>query len=158
MSIQEQLEAELKAATRERDQPRLDVIRAVKTEIQMIRTSKGFDGKVDDALYQQVLAAYCKKMSKARAEYEKAGDRGREMVAQLTFEVDYLTRWLPQQLDEEATLALVLTAIAELGVSDPKQAGRVMGSIMKGHGKDVDGGLVNKLVRLQLNKADSKAD
>jgi uncharacterized protein len=154
MSIQEQLLAELKAATLERDQPRLDVIRAVKTEIQMVQTSKGFDGEVDDALYQKVIAAYCKKMSKARAEYEKAGDRGQEMAAQLAFEVDYLSRWLPQKLDEEATLALVLTAIAELGVTDPKQAGRVMGSIMKGHGKDVDGGLVNKLVRKQLTKVD----
>ncbi len=155
MSIQEQLEAELKAATLERDQARLDVIRGVKTEIQMVRTSKGFDGEVDDALYQQVIAAYSKKMSKARAEYEKAGgERGREMAAQLQFEVDYLARWLPQKLDEEATLALVLTTIAELGVNDPKQAGRVMGSIMKNHGKDVDGGLVNKLVRQKLTPPD----
>jgi hypothetical protein len=60
----------------------------------------------------------------------------------------------PQKLDEEATLALVLTTIAELGVDDPKQTGRVMGTIMKDHGKDVDGGLVSKLVAQQLKKPD----
>lgn len=152
MSIQEQLRAELKDATRKRDQPRLDVIRAVEAEIQVLRTSKGFDGEVDDALYQQVIASYSKKMSKARAEYEKAGERGQEMVDKLAFEVTYLSQWLPQKMDEEATLAVVLSTIAELGVTDPKQTGRVMGAVMKAHGKDVDGGLVNRLVRERLSK------
>ena len=154
MSIQEQLRAELKAATLERDQPRLDVIRAVETEIKVARTAKGFDGEVDDALYVRIIAAYSKKMSKALTEYEKAGERGQEMAAKLAYEVAYLSRWLPQQLDEEATLAIVLSTIAELGVSDPKQTGRVMGAVMKAHGKDVDGGLVNKLVREHLKQAD----
>jgi len=154
MSIRDQLRAELKVATLERDQPRLNVIRAVETEIKMARTAKGFEGEVDDALYQRTIASYCKKMSKAHAEYVKAGDRGREMAETLAFEVDYLSRWLPQKLDEEATLAIVLSTIAELGVTDPKQAGRVMGAIMKGHGKEVDGGVVNRLVRHQLDKKD----
>ncbi len=154
MSIQEELRAELKAATLERDQPRLDVIRAVETEIKVARTSKGFEGEVDDALYQQVIGAYSKKMSKARAEYEKAGERGQDMAGKLAYEVQYLSRWMPQKLDEEATLAVVLSTIAELGVSDPKQTGRVMGAVMKAHGKDVDGGLVNRLVREQLNKSE----
>lgn len=154
MSIQEQLRAELKAATLERDQPRLNVIRAIETEIKMARTAKGFEGEVDDALYLKVIQSYSKKMQKAHAEYEKAGARGRELADTLAYEVKYLSQWLPQKLDEEATLALVLTTIAELGVSDPKQTGRVMGTIMKTHGKDVDGGLVSKLLAQQLKKPD----
>jgi len=154
MSIQEQLPAELKAATRERDQPRLNVIRAIETEVKMARSAKGFEGEVDDALYLKIIQSYSKKMQKAHAEYEKAGERGRELADNLAYEVKYLSQWLPQKLDEEATLALVLTTIAELGVSDPKQTGRVMGAIMKTHGKDVDGGLVSKLLAQQLKKPD----
>ena len=40
-------------------------------------------------------------------------------------------------------------AIAELGVEDPKMMGRVMGYIMKS-GRELDGGLVNRLVREEL--------
>ena len=154
MSIREELQEQLKDATRQRDQARLDVIRAVETEVKVAATAKGFEGDLDDALYTRIIASYAKKMTKARAEYEKAGERGEEMAGKLAWEVEYLARWLPQKLDEEATLALVQTTIAELGVTDPKQTGRVMGVIMKSHGKDVDGGLVNKLVRQELNRGD----
>ncbi|HEX6147142.1 MAG TPA: GatB/YqeY domain-containing protein, partial [Acidimicrobiia bacterium] len=69
----------------------------------------------------------------------------------LAFEVEYLSRWLPQKLGEEETRALVMETIAELGVAGAeKAAGMVTGHLMKSHGKDLDGGLVNKLVREEL--------
>jgi len=65
--------------------------------------------------------------------------------------VEYLSRWLPSKLDEAATRDLVKAAIAELGVGgDEKAAGRVIGHVMKTHGKDLDGGLVNRVVREEL--------
>lgn len=150
MTIQEELRAELKDATKARDQRRLDVIRAVETELTLARTSKGFSGEVDDALYRQVIAAYSKKMDKARAEYEGLGERGLEMAATLAFEVQYLSRWLPKKLDEAGTRALVKEALATLGVADPKQAGRVVGHLMKGHKDALDAALVNRLVKEAL--------
>jgi uncharacterized protein YqeY len=73
------------------------------------------------------------------------------MADKLGFEVEYLSRWLPSKLDEKATRELVKGAIAELGVAgDEKAAGRVIGHLMKTHGKDLDGGLVNRLVREEL--------
>lgn len=150
MSIHEELRAELKDATRARDQPRLEVIRAVETELTLARTAKGFSGEVDDALYRLVIAAYAKKMDKARAEYEGLGERGREMAAKLAYEVEYLSRWLPRKLDEAGTRALVAEALAALGVTDVKQAGRVVGHLMKGHKDELDAGLVNRLVKEAL--------
>jgi uncharacterized protein YqeY len=85
-------------------------------------------------------------MTKAIAEYEGLGERGQEMAAKLRYETDYLSRWLPQKLSEEATRDLVTAAISELGVDDPKQAGRVMGHIMQAHKSDVDGSMVKRLV------------
>ena len=97
-----------------------------------------------------MIAAFVKKMEKARREFEDLGERGREHVEKLDFETDYLSRWLPTALGEEETRALVTAAIAELGVDDPKMAGRVVGHIMKSGAEGLDGGLVNRLVRQAL--------
>ena len=146
MSIETELSDELKDAMRSKDQPRLDVIRAVKTELGRKITEPGFDGTVDDDVYRAVIDSFVKKVKKSQAEYAGLGDRGQEMADRLAFEADYLSRWLPQKLDEEATRQLVTAAIAELGVADPGDKGRLMGHLMKSHKDDLDGQLVNKIV------------
>ncbi|MBP1632510.1 MAG: hypothetical protein H6Q11_798 [Acidobacteria bacterium] len=177
MSIHEELAAELKDAIRARDRKRMDVIRQVETEVARARTEPGFHGEVDDALYQRVIAAYCKKMDKARLEFVAAGERGRAQAEKLAFEIEYLARWQARTLDEAstrdlvraaiaelgagqartldeaATRDLVRAAIAELGAADPRMTGRVSGHVMKAAGGPVDGALVNRLVREELGVA-----
>lgn len=150
MSIHDDLRNELKDAIRNRDQDRMDVIRQVESELSLARTAPGFKGEVDDALYLQVITAYVKKMEKAKAEYEGLGERAQEMVRKLGFEVEYLSRWLPKKLSLEETRSLVRAAIAELGISDPKQAGKLVGHLMKSRGKDLDGALANRVAREEL--------
>jgi uncharacterized protein len=153
MPIHEELAAELKDAIRSRDRRRLDVIRQVETELARARTEPGFHGEVDDALYRRVIAAYCKKMDKARQEFLQAGERGRAQADKLAFEIEYLGRWQVRTLDEAATRDLVRAAIAEIGATDPRMAGRVIGHVMKAAGGTVDGTLVNRLVREELGAA-----
>jgi uncharacterized protein YqeY len=151
MTIKEDLAQELQDAMRAQDGPRRDVIRQVETEIAVARSQPGFQGEVDDELYRTVIAAYVKKMDKARDEYLEIGERGAVMAEKLGYEVQYLSRWLPSKLDEAATRDLVKAAIVELGVGgDEKAAGRVIGQVMKTHGKDLDGGLVNRVAREEL--------
>jgi len=128
----------------------MDVIRQVETEVARARTEPGFRGEVDDALYQRVISAYCKKMEKARLEFEAAGERGRPQAEKLAWEIEYLGRWQPRTLDEAATRELVRAVIAELGAADPKMAGRVIGQVMKAAAGPIDGALVNRLVREEL--------
>jgi uncharacterized protein YqeY len=135
---------------RAHDRRRMDVIRQVETELARARTEPGFSGEVDDALYRRVIASYVKKMDKARQEFEAAGERGRPQAEKLAFEIEYLQRWLPPALDEEATRALVRAAIAEVGATDAKMAGRVIGQVMKAGAGSLDGSLVNRLVREEL--------
>lgn len=151
MSIQQELAAELKDAMKAKDAPRRDVIRQVETEVATAKSQPGFSGDVDDALYQKVIGSYVKKMEKTRVEYEGYGERGAEMASKLAYEVDYLSKWIPSKLDEGETKDLIRAAIAELGVEgDEKAAGQVTGHLMKTRGKDLDGGLVNRLVREEL--------
>ena len=149
MTIQEEFAAELKDAMRNRDKPRLNVIRQVQTEVSVAKTADGFFGEADDDLYTKIISGYVKKMNKARKEFEAAGVRGAERAAGLAYEVQYLARWLPAQLGEAEILQLVQKAIAEVGADDPKQIGQVTGAVMRS-GRDLDGTLVSKLVREEL--------
>ena len=152
MSIRQELANELRDAMKAKDGPRRDVIRQIETEISVARSEPGFSGELDDDLYRRVIGAYVKKMDKTRQEYLEVGERGAPMAAKLGYEVEYLSRWLPQKLDEAQTRALVRKTIEELGVAgDEKAAGRVTGQLMKERGKDLDGGLVNRLVREELS-------
>lgn len=153
MTIAEQLAAELRDAMKAKDVARRDVIRQVQTEVATARSQPGFSGDAGDDFYRDVIASYVKKMDKSRAEYAALGERGEAMASKLAYEVEYLSRWLPKKLGEDETRALVTTAIEELGaVGDEKAAGRVIGHLMKSRGEDLDGGLVNVLVREELAK------
>lgn len=149
MSIKDELTAELKDAMRARDRDRLDVVRQITTEVSRVMTEPGHPAEADDALYLKVIGAYVKKMNKALEEFDNLGERGRDASAKLRFEVEYLSRWLPRAASEADTAAIVDAAIAELGASDSRQLGRVVGHIMK-NSKGLDGALVNRLVRDRL--------
>lgn len=151
MTIADELAAELKDAILRKDAARRDAVRAVLSEVGVARTAPGFDGNAGDEFHRAVIASYVRKMRKAVDEYQTLGGRGLAMADKLSFEVEFLSRWLPSTLDEAATAHLVDEAIATLGVSgDPAAAGRVIGTIMKAHKGEVDGGLVNRLVRERL--------
>ena len=153
MSVKDEMRAELIDAMKAGDRPRRDAIRSVQAEIQTKKTAKGFSGTgEDDDFYQQVIGGYVKKMRKAASEYSKLGERGEDMSRKLSYEVDYLSRWLPSRLDEHRSRQLVRDTISRLGVEgQPRAQGRVMGQIMKDHRPQVDGGLVSRLVREELS-------
>ena len=138
MALEQTLTDTLTQAIKAKDTRTADVVRMLKTKIQERRTAKGFSGEVDDALVLDVIGAYRKLLQKALAEYEKVGERGAAQAAQLRFEIEFCERYLPRTMDEAAARALVRERIAALGISDPKQAGRLVGDIMKTHKGQVE--------------------
>ncbi len=149
MTIEEQLIAAQTAAMKRGDRSTLSVIRQIRSEVSVARSAPGFTGEVDDELFLSTISTYVKRMGKSKIEYEALGDRGREQAEKLAFEIDYLSTYLPTKLDEPATRALVAQAIADVGATDPKKTGQVIGRVMKS-GEDVDGGLVARLVKEAL--------
>lgn len=148
-TIKEQMASELRDAIKSGDTLRRDVIRQVETEVRTVTSQPGV-GEATDEVYQVVISAYVKKMAKAREEYLEAGGRGQEMADKLAFEIDYLERWLPSKLDARQTDELVRQTIEDMKVDgDPKAIGRVIGALMKSR-DDLDGALVNRLVRERL--------
>lgn len=150
MSIQQQLTADRVAAMKSGDKATVNVVRQIDTEVAVAKSAPGFAGEVDDDLYRATIASYVKKMDKARTEYASLGERGEEQAEALGFEIEYLSRFLPDSLSEEDTRALVQQTISELGVDDPKMKGRVIGAVMQS-GAELDGALVARLVGEELS-------
>ncbi len=151
MTIEEQLVGAQTTAMKDGDRATLSVIRQIRSEVSVAKSAPGFTGEVDDELFLSTISTYVKRMGKSKTEYEALGERGREQAEKLAFEIDYLSTYLPTKLDEAATRVLVGQAIEETGADDPKMTGQVIGRVMKS-GEDVDGGLVARLVREELNK------
>jgi uncharacterized protein len=144
MALEHTLNDTLTQAIRARDGRTADVVRMLKTKIQERRTAKGA-GEIDDAAVLDVIAAYRKLLQKALPDYEKAGERGAAQAEQLRFEIGFCERFLPRTMDEAAVRALVQERIAALGITDPKQAGRLIGDIMKTHKGQVEAGDVKRV-------------
>lgn len=145
MALEQALTDTLTQAIKAKDARTADVVRMIKTKIQERRTAKGSSGQVDDALVLDVIGAYRKQLQKAVAEFDKVGERGAAQAAVLRFEIEFCERYLPKTMDDAAVRALVTERIATLGISDPKQAGRLVGEIMKTHKGQVEAGDVKRI-------------
>jgi uncharacterized protein len=150
MALEQTLNETLIQAIRAKDMRTANVVRMLKTKIQERRTAKGASGEVDDALVRDVIGAYRKQLQKALAEFEKAGERGATQAADLRFEIAFCEGYLPKTMDDEAVRALVRERIAALGIGDPKQAGRLVGDIMKTHKGQVEAGDVKRIAEEML--------
>ena len=145
MSLEQELTDRLTQAIKTKDAPTADVVRMIKTRLQERRTAKGFSGQIDDALVLDVIGAYRKQLQKAIAEYDKIGERGAAQAATLRFELEFCERYLPKGMDEAAVRALVKERLAALAITDAKQAGRLVGDIMKTHKGQVEAGDVKRI-------------
>ena len=145
MSLEATLREQLTASIKAKDLRTANLIRMINTKVMERRTAKGFTGTVDDALILDVISTYKKSMEKARGDYVNAGDRGKEQLAEIDFEVEWCSKFLPQGLSEAELRDAVAKVVGELPQKDPKMAGRVIGAIKKQFGDRADAQLVKKL-------------
>ena len=153
MSIEQTLSQALKDAMRSRDPGRVACIRQIKARVQEAQNAEGFSGTLDDAMYQQVIGSYIKQLKKGMVQMDANSERGQTLISQYRAEVDYLRAYLPQPKDEAATRQLVCQALADTGVTDTKQAGQVVGLLIKQHADTLDVGLTKRLVIEALSQA-----
>ena len=145
------LDAKLKESMIAKDQPMLNLVRMLKTRMMERRTSKGFTGEVNDALWLEVIGIYVKSLEKGVTEFEKStSEAAREQIETLKWEIKACQVWLPTRADEGQTRLWVDEAIAGLGGKEKAKVGAVMGAVMKAHKDDVDSGLVKRVVEAAL--------
>jgi len=151
-NLEAQLREQLTAAIKAKDLKTANLIRMINTKIMERRTAKGFSGTVDDGLVLDVISTYKKAMEKARGEYAAAGDRGKEQLEEIDFEVAWCSKFLPQGLSEAELREAVVKAVAALPSKDPKMAGKIIGAIKKEFGDRADAQLAKKIADEELAK------
>jgi uncharacterized protein YqeY len=149
-SVEARIGELLKDAMRAKDARTADCIRMIKTKHMERRTAAGFKGPLDDSLWLDVIASYQKQLRKTREEYVAVGERGADALPQIDFEIAFCARFLPRAASDDETRAIVRETVARLGASDPKNAGRVMGEIMKAHKGKLDPSAVKRIVEEEL--------
>ena len=143
MSILEQLQRDLKVAMKQSDEVARSTLRLSITALHNRRIELGED--LDEGEELAVLAKEVKKRQDAAEQYEKA--RREDLASRERAEIEVVQRYLPQGLSEEETRELVRSTIESLGISSPKEIGRLMKAVMQGHRGKVDGKLVQQLGR-----------
>ena len=148
-TIREEIEKALRKARVDRDEATKNVIGMLKNKV-LTQLKAGTGAVEDDALWLEQIQSYAKQVQKAIGEFEAAGDRGAELLAEARFELEFCERFLPKKLDEAATEALVRRIAGEAGISGPKMAGKLIGLVMKGHRDEVDAALVRAVAERVL--------
>lgn len=151
-NLEGQLREQLTAAIKAKDLRTANLIRMINTKVMERRTAKGFSGTVDDALILDVIGTYKKSMEKAKQEFAAAGDRAKDQIAEIEFEVDWCSKWLPKGIDEAELRTAIEKVVSELPQKDPKMAGKVIGAIKKQYGDRADAQLTKKIAEELLSK------
>ncbi len=149
MALFEQVQTDLVAAMKARDKLRLSAIRMLKTALLNKKVEKGVDAEVSDEEAMAVVKSLVKQRREAAEEYRK-GNR-EEAAQQEDDEAVVLEAYLPAAVAEDAIKAAVDEVVTQTGAATPKDMGKVMGPVMaKFKGQNVDGKLVNQLVKQRL--------
>lgn len=143
MSLKETLQQDRIKAMREGDTDRRNALGLLLAAIKQ----EEVDGQIslDDEGVMSVLQKQAKQRRESIADYEKAGRA--EMAAGEQAELDIIESYLPQQMGREEIAAIAGKIIAELGVTDAKGMGQIMGKLMPSVKGKADGRLVNEVVR-----------
>ena len=147
MSMLDKVQADLVAAMKSQEKVRLGSLRMLKTALKNAEIDAG---KLDDAASISVIMKLCKQRKESIEVYQK---NNRQDLADLEIaELAVLEEYLPKAMSEAELAALVDEVIAQLGATDPKKMGPVVGAVMKRlAGQPVDGKVVNELVKARLS-------
>jgi uncharacterized protein YqeY len=146
MTIQEQIEIDLKDAMRAREAERLSVLRMAKSALMNATIEKyGAGGKLSDPETLAVLRKQVKQREDSIAGFEKGGRP--ELAEKEKREMVILSHYLPKALSEAEITALVQEAIAEGKATSKAQMGQVMKIATEKAAGRVDGKTLSQFVR-----------
>ena len=148
MSLQERIDADIKAAMLAREKDRLNVLRAIKSAILLELTKEGATDAVSDEAGMKILQKLHKQRTEAAAIYHQQGRA--DLAAEDDAQAKVIEAYLPARMDATALEEAVIRLIGELGASGMKDMGRVMGEANKQLAGKADGSAVAAMVKKLL--------
>ncbi len=147
MSIVEQVEKDLPAALKSKDELRLSVLRMMKAALMNKKIELG--KPVDDPEAVAVLRTLVKQRRESVEAYRKGGRE--DLATKEEAEIKIVEGYLPAAASDEELDAAIAAAITETGASSAKDLGKVMKAAMaRLAGKNADGKRVSERVRAKL--------
>jgi uncharacterized protein YqeY len=149
MTIQEEIDADLKNAMRAKDAARLSVLRMVKSALMNAAIEKiGAAGVLSDFEAVAVIRKQVKQRLDSIQSFETGGRP--ELAAKERREIEFLTAYLPKPLEENEIQQIVKDAIAQIGATSKAQMGAVMKIAAEKAECRVDGKTLSQAVQKAL--------
>ena len=145
MDLFDRISEDIKKAMLAKDRVRLEALRGIKKEFLEAKTAKGGDGTLSDEAATKVLVKMAKQRRESAAIYK---EQNRQDLADGELaEVAVIEEYLPKQLTEEELTAELKKIIAEVGATDAKMMGKVMGVASKALAGRADGRAISAKVK-----------
>ena len=145
MSLMDKISEELKKAMKAKDNIALQSIRAIKSELLLLRTKSGNPNNLSNEEEMKVL----QKLIKQRRESAKIfREQNRIDLAELEeAQAKIIEGFLPEQLDEEKIRELVEEIILSTGAEGIKDMGKVMSQASSKMAGQADGKIISIIVK-----------
>jgi uncharacterized protein len=151
MSISEQIQKDITAAMKAREEHRLSALRMIKTALKHREVEKM--APLDDKESLQVLSTLIKQRKDSAEQFRKGGRD--EMADREESEITLIESYMPKAAGEAEVEAGVAAVIAEMGSPTMKDMGNVMKNVMarfQGANMRVDGKTVSEIVKRKLSE------
>jgi len=149
MSLEAQINQDIKAAMIAKDNVRLRGLRAIKAAILLANTEKGHVEQLNEEGEIKVLQKLAKQR-KESAEIFQQQDR-KDLYTIEIEELQVIEEFLPKQLDRSAVEDIVKAIIADTGASSIKDMGKVMGAANQKLAGQADGRTISEVVKSLLS-------
>ncbi|GAB1396151.1 MAG TPA: GatB/YqeY domain-containing protein [Saprospiraceae bacterium] len=149
MSLEAKITEDLKEAMRNKDQAALRAIRAVKSAILLFKTS-GTQEELNEENEIKLLQKLVKQRKDSLEIYRQQNRP--ELASVEEEEIAVIEKYLPKQLSAEELSAFISKLIADNGVSEMKEMGKVIGLASKALAGQAEGKAISEEVKKQLSK------
>ena len=149
MSLIEQIQKDITAAMKAREEQRLSTLRMVKTALKNREIEKM--APLGDKEAQQVLSTLIKQRKDSVEQFTKGGRQ--EMADKEAAEIKLIEAYMPKAAGEDEIVAGVKAVISEMGSPTLKDMGTVMKNVMarfNAAGLRVDGKQASEAVKREL--------
>ena len=142
MALREQLESDIKDSMRSRNQSRLETLRFLKSQIQLVE--KNQLKELDEAGLLDVVAKQVKERRESLTMFEHVNRS--DLAERESIALEILQEYLPEQLSQDELTNLIKKVIEEVGATTSSDKGKIMGRLMPQIKGKADGTQVNTIV------------
>lgn len=148
MSLELTINEAIKTAMREKDKVALDSLRAVKSQILLLKT----EAKGAEVSTEQEIAILQRMIKQRKDSYEQFVAQNRTDLAEVEVaQMKVIEQFLPAQLSTEELEAEIKKIITETGAESIKDLGKVMGTASKALAGKSDGKSISEMVKKLLS-------